>query len=107
MPGKGGDPPHRVAPMTMMAGQLGSYLMTRDASGTSWQPDSTPMRGLDWSGSGWSGMADGYVDGLWDPEDSQTESSKAKVAPIALFSHAIHDSPMGLVRAEGGLQQRR
>jgi len=43
---------HQVAPATML-GALGMYPMTRDASGTSWQPDSTPhsmahvMRG-DW-----------------------------------------------------------
>ena len=29
-----------------MAGALGTYSMMRDASGTSWQPDSTPMRGI-------------------------------------------------------------
>lgn len=58
--------PMDMAGMAMMAGQLGSYAMSRDASGTSWQPDSTPMQGMDWSAGGWSGMADGYVDGVWD-----------------------------------------
>jgi len=32
---------HQAAPATM-TGALGTYPMTRDASGTSWQPDSTP-----------------------------------------------------------------
>jgi hypothetical protein len=46
-------PASHTMPMEM-TGSLGSYLMSRDASGTSWQPDSTPhamghvMRG-DWT----------------------------------------------------------
>jgi hypothetical protein len=50
----------------MMAGQLGAYPMTRDASGTAWQPQSTPMAGFGWSAGGWTGMADGYVDLVYD-----------------------------------------
>jgi len=48
-----GHPPAHVTSMEM-SGALGSYAMARDASGTSWQPDSTPhamghlMRG-DWT----------------------------------------------------------
>ena len=30
----------------MMEGTLGGYSMNRDASGTSWQPESTPMGGV-------------------------------------------------------------
>ena len=48
--------------MTMSSGTLGAYPMTQDASGTAWQPASTPMQGLMWSAGGWSGMAHGYVD---------------------------------------------
>ncbi|MEY4411505.1 MAG: hypothetical protein RLZ69_1079 [Actinomycetota bacterium] len=35
--------------------------MTREASGTSWQPDSTPMEGLDWEIGDWSMMAHGNI----------------------------------------------
>ena len=44
-----------------MPGTLGSYSMTREASGTSWQPDSTPMEGLDWQIGDWSMMAHGNI----------------------------------------------
>ena len=44
-----------------MPGTLGSYSMTREASGTSWQPDSTPMEGLDWEIGDWSMMAHGNI----------------------------------------------
>ena len=51
---------------SMMAGALGPYSMMRDASGTSWQPDSTPMQGLDWRSGGWTGMLHGYADLVYD-----------------------------------------
>ena len=50
----------------MMAGQAGFYSMMRDASGTSWQPDSTPMEGLMGEWAGWSTMLHGYVTGVYD-----------------------------------------
>jgi hypothetical protein len=55
-----------MSAMPMMAGQLGGYAMARDASGTSWQPDSTPMDGYNWQTGGWSGMVHGYADLVYD-----------------------------------------
>src|ERR1700687_2455074 len=39
-----------------MSGMYGSYPMSREASGTSWQPDSTPHLGLHWMGEHWMTM---------------------------------------------------
>jgi hypothetical protein len=50
----------------MMAGAEGRYSMMRDASGTSWQPDSTPMRGIGGAWDGWSTMLHGYIAGVYD-----------------------------------------
>ncbi len=50
----------------MMAGATGSYSMMRDASGTSWQPDSTPMEALNGELWGWSTMLHGSVTGVYD-----------------------------------------
>ena len=66
--------------MAMMAGQLGGYSMMRDASGTSWQPDSTPMEGFGWRSGGWTGMVHGYVNLVYDHQggprgDTKTFSS--------------------------------
>ena len=63
--------------MAMMAGQLGAYSMMRDASGTGWQPDATPMDGFTWKAGGWTGMVHGYADLVYDRQggprgDSQT-----------------------------------
>ncbi|MFI5345658.1 MAG: hypothetical protein ACHQ51_04710 [Elusimicrobiota bacterium] len=42
-------------------GEFGDYPMTRDASGTSWQPESTPMEGRHWFRDSWRIMAHGRL----------------------------------------------
>ncbi len=65
-----------AAGMTMMAGALGGYAMMRDASGTAWQPDSTPMQGPNFASGGWTGMAHGYVDLVYDHQEEPRGGSK-------------------------------
>jgi len=50
----------------MMKGATGNYGMTRDASGTAWQPESSPMDG--WHGmlGDWSTMLHGSLTGVYD-----------------------------------------
>jgi len=60
----------------MMAGQLGAYSMMRDASGTAWQPDSTPMAGLSWKAGGWTGMVHGFADLIYDHQGGPRGDSK-------------------------------
>jgi hypothetical protein len=62
--------------MAMMAGQLGGYSMMRDASGTSWQPDSTPMEGLEWKAGGWTGMIHGYANLVYDHQGGPRGDTK-------------------------------
>ena len=49
-----------------MHGMYGSYSMNREASGTSWQPDSTPMEGLMFMSNDWMVMLHGYANGIYD-----------------------------------------
>ena len=49
-----------------MKSVLGPYSMTRDGSGTSWQPDATPMMGLHVKQGDWSVMAHGLVAVVYD-----------------------------------------
>jgi hypothetical protein len=44
-----------------MTGVLGPYAMTRDASGTSWQPDSTPTEAVHRQHGAWSTMLHGFI----------------------------------------------
>lgn len=49
-----------------MPGALGAYSMSRESSGTSWQPDSTPMPGIMSMDDGWMTMVHGYVNQIHD-----------------------------------------
>jgi hypothetical protein len=48
-----------------MPGAFGPYSMTREASGTSWQPDSTPMAGRHVMWRGWTAMLHGYINAVY------------------------------------------
>lgn len=52
-----------------MEGMYGSYSMTREASGTSWQPESTPMEGIHSQIGQWSTMWHGSINAVYDHQD--------------------------------------
>ncbi len=101
-------------PMAMMQGQSGDYAMMRDGSGTSWQPDATPMDGpmgqingglLD----GWDTMLHGFINAVYDHQagprgatDSFSESmlmamaqKQAGIGTLTLRSMVSLDPFMG------------
>jgi len=67
---------HMHHEMGGMHGLYGSYPMTRDASGTSWQPDSTPHEGLHLATGGWMVMVHGYADGIYDRQGGARGAEK-------------------------------
>lgn len=66
----------------MMPAALGNYPHTREASGTAWQPDSTPMEGWHFSASEWSVMAHATVYGVYDHQGGKRGDEK-------LFSNSM------------------
>jgi len=57
--------------MELMPSEDASQLdlpMTRNASGTSWQPDATPMRGVHFGAGGWSFMVHGAASAGFDDQ---------------------------------------
>lgn len=52
--------------MMQMQGFLGGYGMSREASGTSWQPDATPMAGIMSMDGGWMTMVHGFANQVYD-----------------------------------------
>jgi hypothetical protein len=60
-----------------MAGLYGPYGMTREASGTSWQPDSTPMTGIHQMRGAWMTMLHGFVDAIYDEQGGPRGASQA------------------------------
>ena len=79
--------------MGLMSGMLGSYAMTREASGTSWQPDSTPMQGFGTMSGDWSLMFDGYVNGIYDHQGGPRGASKSFSTSMAM---AMAQRPLGI-----------
>jgi hypothetical protein len=82
MPGMDmGDRGHAMA----MHGFLGRYGMSREASGTSWQPDAAPHSGIHLMADDWMMMLHGRVLGIYDWQsgprgDSQVFSSSMAMA---------------------------
>ena len=59
-----------------MAGALGPYPMTRDASGTAWQPDSTPMEAVHGQYGPWSTMLHGFANVIATDQGGSRGDSK-------------------------------
>lgn len=68
---------HAMPGMHAMRGMLGPYSMTREASGTAWQPDSAPHVGLHAMRGPWELMAHGFVSLLYDDQDGPRGDQKA------------------------------
>ncbi len=59
-----------------MSAALGSYAMTRNASGTDWQPDSTPQQGIMFDAGGWNMMGGGAVNAVYDNQGGPRGADK-------------------------------
>lgn len=62
--------------MKMPASMYGAYTHTREASGTAWQPDSSPMEGWHFSLDDWELMAHGFADLVYDDQGGKRGDSK-------------------------------
>jgi hypothetical protein len=68
-----------------MAGSFGPYAMSREASGTSWQPDATPHTGLDFTAGPWMLMAHGYADAIYDNQGGRRGNDKTFSDSMAML----------------------
>lgn len=66
-------------------GWLGSYSATREATGTSWQPDSTPMEGAHFRAGGFGLMLHGFLDVGFIDEPEPRGASEAFTTGMILF----------------------
>jgi hypothetical protein len=85
--GKGDD-----MSMHDMKGQLGSYPMSREASGTSWQPEATPMEMLQTTRGDWSLMLHGYANGVYDRQTGPRGDAKVFSESMLM---AMANRPLG------------
>ena len=70
-------PPLGTGPTVQFGGALGDYSMMRDASGTSWQPDSAPMEGIHSILGDWATMAHGYIEAVYDHQGGPRGDDKS------------------------------
>jgi hypothetical protein len=66
------------------AGALGAYAMSRDASGTSWQPDVSAHEGLHIMSGPWMIMAHATINGVWDTQSGPRGDDKAFVSGMIM-----------------------
>ena len=62
--------------MHAMRGLLGAYPMSREASGTAWQPESTPHTGMHARRDGWDLMVHGFATVIYDHQGSERGGEK-------------------------------
>jgi hypothetical protein len=67
------------------AGELGPYSMSRDASGTSWQPDVSPHEGLHAMSGPWMVMGHATLNAVWDTQSGPRGDDKAFVSGMAML----------------------
>jgi hypothetical protein len=84
-----GAPTHD--PMRMQS-PLGPYPMTRAGSGTSWQPEATPMEGLHTMQGDWSVMAHGFVNAIVDRQSGPRGDHLAFTESMAML---MGNRPLG------------
>jgi hypothetical protein len=77
-----------------MAGMYGPYPMSREASGTAWQPDTTPHEGIETMHGAWMTMIHGNVDLVFDHQGGPRGSEKA-FSSSGLMLMAQHASDWG------------
>ncbi|MFC3068332.1 hypothetical protein [Phenylobacterium soli] len=70
----------------MSQGALGSYAMTREASGTSWQPDASTHEGLHLMYGPWMVMAHATIDGVYSWQDGPRGDDKGFVSGMIMSS---------------------
>jgi hypothetical protein len=62
--------------MHAMPGLLGPYGMSRESSGTAWQPDSAPHRGIHTRRGPWEAMLHGFASLVYDDQDGPRGDEK-------------------------------
>ena len=79
--------------MATMAAALGPYPMTREASGTSWQPDVSPHQGVHVMAGDWALMFHGLLNGVYDSQSGPRGADKAFVSGMVMgmASHDVGD----------------
>jgi hypothetical protein len=75
-----------------MKSALGPYAMTREGSGTSWQPEATPMQGVHFMAGDWSLMAHGFANVIHDKQTGPRGDERSFTESMAML---MGNRPLG------------
>ncbi|HEU5048230.1 MAG TPA: hypothetical protein VFT64_10360 [Rickettsiales bacterium] len=80
-----------------MHGFYGAYPMNRESSGTSWQPDSSPMQGIQNMYGDWMTMVNGYADVIYDNQGGARgkDRSFSESMLMGMASHPLAGGTVG------------
>ena len=83
---------------TDMASQFGPYPMSREGSGTAWQPEATPMHGLMFHSGGWMTMLHGFANTAYDRQGGPRGDEKTFTGSMlmAMASRPLGGGTLGL-----------
>ena len=70
--------------MAHMPAALGPYVMNRESSGTSWQPDASPHQAIHIMAGDWTVMFHGMLNGVYDNQGGPRGGDKAFVAGMVM-----------------------
>ena len=92
------------APMAMpgmshgMTSAIGAYPMSRDGSGTSWEPDASPHEGVHAMAGGWMTMSHALINLVYDKQDGPRGGDKAYVSGMimTMAQRPLGDGVLGL-----------
>ena len=81
-----------------MTSAIGAYAMTRDGSGTSWQPDASPHEGIHATAGGWMTMTHALLNLVYDDQGGPRGGDKAYVAGMLMImaQRPLGDGTLGL-----------
>src|SRR6266850_5537704 len=81
-----------------MSGALGGHPMTRESSGTSWQPDSSPHEGIHAMYGDWMTMSHGFANLIYDHQGGPRGDTKTFVSSMLMMmgQRSSGESTLGL-----------
>jgi hypothetical protein len=81
-----------------MSGALGGHPMTRESSGTSWQPDSSPHEGIHAMYGDWMTMSHGFANLIYDHQGGPRGDTKTFVSSMLMMTgqRSSGESTLGL-----------
>ncbi len=78
---------------TGMHGFFGPYPMTREASGTAWQPDSSPHEGFHFMKKDWMMMLHGFAQVVYDTQGGPRGGEKTFSSNMLMFMGSRSEGP--------------